>query len=95
MAVFTDAFWSRIDRKSTAYKSKVRVIRRWKQKCQHIDEMVSKTRTALIKRSHGKGAAKTLSCNAEMDIIDWILTHRPHGVPVSAKMLELEDLSIE
>ncbi|KAE8969407.1 hypothetical protein PR001_g27508 [Phytophthora rubi] len=94
MPVVVDTFWPGINPKSTAYKSKVRVIRRWKQQRAHIESMAAKTRTAQQKKARQKGAAKTLSDDAEMDILDWIIALRSHGVPVSSKMLELEALSI-
>ncbi|KAE8889097.1 hypothetical protein PF005_g17768 [Phytophthora fragariae] len=94
MSVVVDMFWPDINPKSTAYKSKVRVIRRWKQQRPHIESMASKPRTAQQKRARQKGAANTLSDDAEMDILDWIIALRSHGVSVSSKMEELEALSI-
>ncbi|OWY96470.1 Copia protein, partial [Phytophthora megakarya] len=41
------------------------------------------------------GTARTLSDDVELAILDWTLALRSHGVRVSAKMLELEALSIE
>ncbi|OWZ02248.1 hypothetical protein PHMEG_00026223, partial [Phytophthora megakarya] len=47
------------------------------------------------KRCRQTGTAKTISDDAELAILDWTLALRSHGVRVSAKMLELEALSIE
>ncbi|KAG2827073.1 hypothetical protein PC116_g12488 [Phytophthora cactorum] len=73
MEVVIHTFWPGIDRRSTAYKSKARIIRRWKQQREHIDAMAAKARTAQQKRFRHIGTAKTLSDDAEMDILEWQL----------------------
>ncbi|RLN97925.1 hypothetical protein BBJ28_00013341 [Nothophytophthora sp. Chile5] len=94
MAAVVDEFWPSIEKKSKAYTTKVRVVRRWKQQRAHIHSMTKKTTTAQQRRSREQGAAKTLSDDAEQDILEWLVALQSHGVPVSAKMLELEALEV-
>ncbi|KAG6965468.1 hypothetical protein JG687_00005436 [Phytophthora cactorum] len=56
--------------------------------------MVAKTRTAQQKRFRHIGTATTLSDDAEMDILEWLVALRSNGVPVSAKMIEQEALEV-
>ncbi|RLN93785.1 hypothetical protein BBJ28_00017590 [Nothophytophthora sp. Chile5] len=94
MAAVVDEFWPSIQKHSKLYKTKVRVVRRWKQQRAHISTMVKKTTTAQQRRSREKGVAKMLSDDTEQDILEWLVALRSHGVPVSAKILELEALEV-
>ncbi|KAG3017928.1 hypothetical protein PC120_g10742 [Phytophthora cactorum] len=94
MPKLVDTFWSGIELRSKAYTTKKRVILRWKTERSRIESMAASSKTANQKRFRRTGAAKTLSGDAEQDILDWVMALRSHGMPVLAKMPHLEALDI-
>ncbi|KAG1685445.1 hypothetical protein DVH05_016338 [Phytophthora capsici] len=90
LSAVIQTFWPGIELRSKTYNTKKRVILRWKENRLHIKTMADNTRTAHMKRFRNHGAAKTLPDEAELDILEWLLALRSHGVPISAQMLAIE-----
>ncbi|KAG2772412.1 hypothetical protein PC129_g19172 [Phytophthora cactorum] len=56
--------------------------------------MAASAKTAKLKRYRALGSAKTLSDDAELDLLEWLVAVRRNGMPVSATMLQQEALEV-
>ncbi|KAE9285559.1 hypothetical protein PF008_g26890 [Phytophthora fragariae] len=94
MPAVVAGFWTGIALRSPAYTTKKRVVLRWRQHRAHIESMAASAKTAKMKRYRALGSAKTLTDDAELDLLDWLVAVRRNGMPVSATMLQQEALEV-
>ncbi|KAG3246987.1 hypothetical protein PI124_g8307 [Phytophthora idaei] len=86
MPAVVTMFWPGIALRSPAYTTKKRVVLRWRQLRFHIDSMAASAKTAKLKRYRALGSTKTLSDDAELDLLEWLVAVRRNDMPVSATM---------
>jgi len=89
-ATVVEKFWPGLNKHSTQFKSKLKLISEWKKKEETINDLASSNSTKNLKKIRPKSVALVLPTELEDNLAVWIRSMRNEGIPVPRLMLKLK-----